>query len=386
MEEIKVIIHSLESNYIKYGLLRYDMRDYMSSSRWGIIQRNLPLQVLNSLRSIEIFFPKSFRKLLKVQKTILPVSIVHLANTRLLLNKPFDLIDKLSLIDKGNGLFYHPYSHHGGQYKKSDRDYESCAHHMARVCVVLHDYYIIYKNESYLNLARVVCDRLILDHRIIPRRTGSSISYYPSTTDCVINTSAEVMYCFALLSQYDARYHNICEELLKFILSEQDNQGAWRYACNDDITAKASASSTIDLAHFSMNIKSLALSFDYIDKSYNDQLINCLKKAIKFVLNSFYSENGKLLNRLNSNEQATLASYCEYIQALISLQNLSYVDSYDKIVDNTVSEVINVYYERGSVGTYKKFGLVINFNSYRLGSGLLQETLLKYNEYKEKFG
>jgi hypothetical protein len=401
---------ALNQRNLELGLSRFDYGDVNSSMLMLTLSRSKYTKVLYKLFKIpEFLFPVLWRKLLGIPKSIVPSVYYHLGQTYLEGEKiipgvakdaaDFICNDAINAGIKGSMYlcWEHPYKHHAGEWKD---DIEipvlplSCAHHTARIGIMLLNVGKAHSNEDYIRYGVSSANALLNYHNWSFYDNGScGVSYYPHTNDEVINTGADTALLLAKLPECNqtSEIKDKLTGLIKMICSEQNIDGSWFY-CTQNHYKRNGGIMYIDNHHTSMNIAALAqiIRLKVLD---NDSVImakQSLNIGVRYFLDNLVSEHGDCYYFPGgSKRDAGSVGYSEAISALVHTLSIEKYfvalprERIKKLLPKLIDKLIEKYVDHntGDVACYVNYGRKYNISSARWGSLPLMQSISEYLNY-----
>lgn len=407
--EIVKVWNILNTRNIELGLFRFDYGDISSHPLiLKLTKFKYLMPLYYTLKLPEYIAPTHWRRLLGIKKTLVPSVFYHLGLTYLTATKlQLDTLHSINAIDICNDAldiraknakhccWEHPYSHHASAWRSSaDHSIpESCAHHTARIGIMLLYVGIDNNNDRIIHSGISAAQALLDYHNWESHASGCTVSYYPFTKDGVINTGADTALLFSLIP--DEYYDQSMEEslycLINMICNEQNADGSWYY-CTKLHYEINNGNITIDNHHTAMNILSLAeiLKTNKVKETHlKNKIIQALLNGVEYYLNNFISNKGKAFYFPHSIRDAGIVGYSEGIRALIATNTAlsSQVNIFKEKIDNTLPLLLDTAIKRylnkntGDVSCYVNFKIPYQISSARWGSLLLMHAITDYIEY-----
>ncbi|ADL13612.1 hypothetical protein [Acetohalobium arabaticum] len=391
----------MDERNAKLGLARYDVRDYMSHPFYLKLRKTAPKPIEYLFRMPDVVAPLLLRKILKIEKKLIPTSLYHLGMSFLLMGKlkknSSFLEESLNYCKVGLDIaidapylcWKHPYKHHGYQWKdESEPKFNSCAHHTSRMGIFLDNIEKAFPEKDFINKSISTAKALLNYHNWHYYSNTCTVSYYPNTEDEVINTGAEVAALMAKTKKTSDTQRHL-EGLVRTLVQEQLADGGWNY-CTEHHYNKLGGKPVVDNAHNAMIMGALAdiIDSDRLDEQLYNKTIKVLDKSVGFYFNSFVSSHGKVTKYPNRKEKTgALYDYCEGIIALCkTIRQTDVIDNKQshELLENIIKKILKRAIEKfvdlktGDVASDRYFKINYNVQSIRVGSGLLMETISQY--------
>lgn len=356
------------------------------------------------LRVSELYLPLLWRRALGIQRELVPTALYHLGCTYLAceaLGFPEALCapqrsDEMcrraqAIAIDDEFLFEHPYSVHAAQWRgsaqRSAQIPESCAHHAARLGKLMLMTGLAHAVPEFVSAAEAAAAGLVKHHVWHHYGDGTStISYYPSTDDAVINTAAEVavLLCALGATRGGDRYMDLGRRLLATILEEQSPRGGWAYATRAH-GARLGGAGAPDIHHNAMILGALAelVQMNAVEEPQRSRVLDQIELGVRFHLESFHRGGGQCRMAPNGRRPADIAGYCESVKALLIVAQLDEFKGW-RVAKETlkgVSEMLEYALSRyldvdtGEVASRRLLGKTYNVGSIRWGSGLLMDAV-----------
>lgn len=397
-------LERMERRVRELGLERYDPSDilshpfviYLTSGRLRRYAGHL-------IKLAELYMPVVLRRLARTRRELVPTTLFHLGMTYLYresledsgLASGHERADEmcrraLEISLPGEYLAWrHPYAVHALGWRRAELRREgvppSCAHHTARLGLLLLRTGLAHGRPDFLHAARSAANAMLEYHRWHHHEDGSStVSYYPDSDDEVINTGAEVAALLALLpgSLQEERDRLMCRQLVRMLVLEQRVDGGWDYVTRRHARATG-ASSGPDNHHQAMILGALVevLRSGLLSGLEREEAERPLKLGLWYYLAHLCRPDGFCLHYPGKRRQSSIAGYCEGVLALLAATRLPCIAQTELagrargLVPRILDYVFKSYYNAstGDVACLERHGKTYDVRSIRWGSGLLMQ-------------
>ncbi len=147
------------------------------------------------------------------------------------------------------------------------------------------DLYAITGIESYRETAQGIASFVANDIPDNPARRGRAAGYSPSSRSKVINASAYRAACLTRASAVFSapQYRHIAEDNILFVLDQQQADGSWLYAADDD------RETFIDHMHTCFVLKGLYRAYQVLK---DEEILRAVKRGYQYYRESLFYPNG----------------------------------------------------------------------------------------------
>ncbi len=402
----------IQRNIEKDGLERFDLRDI----RWipFLLKKNKVSKITRKIVLLtEEMFPILIRKLLKIEKKLWPTTYSFLGNAYLLAEKKqISFGQKISSIDLANKCI--------DEYIKDENDVNSwwgdkphigfdervtikninkrptiLMHALTRCNIFLLNVGKEYNIERYIDIAYQTALMVMNQYEIINFEDGSkSISYFYNTKDCTININSEFAHWLSMLpkEKHNKETKEMMDGMIKLLINEQNEDGSWYYFSKWHMKEYKEKPSC-DCHHSATVLYNLLniLKCEYLNENQRVQIINCVNKGMRFLIDNFFDKEGNGKTLLNRNRIAGPVQYSEAIYAMCEYIKNKSVDIYIK---KDIKELLPLILENNLKLINKKNGSVPsekvlkwkNINSIRWGNGPILQSIMTYIEIEDEIG
>ena len=288
----------------KHGLYSYDVNDIKGlnfivktyKSKLGMLPRY-------GVLATDLVFPKTFRKLFKVEKMITAGGIgiylnatcnyYKLTNNQSDLDRAEELVmwlkENASKTDNGLGWGF-PFDWQSVSFVPK----HSPIGHTTMTCVNgLLNYYSLNQTEEVKDLILKSCEFFTKDLYLTKRPSGSyALSYTTYDQSQVINTNADIAAVLMRVGYMfdNAGYIEFAKHLFDFVIENQNEDGSWGYYAND---AVVTAVNSVDNYHTGMVLSALNDAIEVLtEDSLKKQYMTVLEKGTDFYLKKLFSPDG----------------------------------------------------------------------------------------------
>ena len=385
------------------SLTSYDYGDVLSSPIYLKLNKRLPSVARKALRVPEFLFPLFWRRLLKVEKKLIPASLYHMGMYYLIRYKTnqgeqekeelIKILDKALELSKAYDDFVfweHTYEHHGIAWKDDQRVNKhgnSCAHHTSRLGLLFYLAGQALNEKRWDTVAFKTANALMQLHHWSYYNDGTAaMSYYPHTTDEVINTSAEASVLLGCFASEGEPFHKAFTGLHNMVLKELTEEGRWAYCTQRHYERYPKEVQFIDCHHTCMNITSLLLNYPRLPEELKPDTAEVINRSLNAFCEDFIREK-RLTYFPNQAREATFAGYGEALILFSTVLSHLEVPGLNKDADLFKSyflKVLNLstrrFYMKSakSMASSRNFGKRMDIRSIRFGSGLMLEGLARY--------
>lgn len=408
-QNLQFFYNKIDSRNNKLGLERYDPSDLNSLPLYRLAYScgRIGYYCAKLLKAPELAAPKTWRTLVGCKKTTVPTTYYHIGMSYLdqlhsnidsqgeTTAKVFDILKhaREQAIPECKDLVWgHSYPYLGvGRLLQSPSI--PCGHHSARLSYLLAraSRTSPLSAEKLKPWARSAALGVLRSFNWWEVDKGWVASYFPTTHDEVINIMAE----YAMVLSEALRQGLLAEEeldakkklhgLVQVIVTEQSESGLWGYYTKD-YADRANLISFVDNHHSAMVLTALVriLSTGQLDAKTSAIANNALNKGISFFLDHLLMTGGIALYFPDKRREADISGYSESIIMLSESATSPYVLPHlksrsAKVASMVLERVIQLFLlPSGDVASYRHFGLRVNLQSIRWGSGLLMEAISRY--------
>ena len=394
----------LEARNQFLGPARYDWGDLRSHPLiWWLGKKRAGLFAIKILQGFELIAPILWRRVLGVQRTVVPslyyhLGLAYLSREIVIKEIEHDVTDKacsdvLALrLDAPHICWMHPYKHHGGQIRDFHHHNDvpaSCAHHTARIGCMLLRVGTKHGKADFVEAGVSTANAIIAYHNVRSYNDGTcTISYYPHTDDEVINTGADAAVLFAYVPKHKRSQMMIeyCNGLVRMIVDEQKPDGSWDY-CTRRHYDKTGDTPSIDNHHSAMNLGALGniLRTSILSDDIAADARKVLTKGMDFYLENLFLPDGTGLYEPNRRRETGVVGYSEGMSAICTAltyppllpeqTHLKALEMLPKLMNKALDFVIP---RTGDVACYRFFGRLNNIQSARWGSVPLMQAIMEY--------
>lgn len=409
MKKLKKRISKVEKELvegIEPSLSSFDYGDVLSSPIYLRLNKHLPPVTRKALRIPEFLFPLYWRKLLKVEKKLIPANLYHIGMYHLIRFKntqdKHDRVQLIEILKRAVNLaksydeyvfWEHTYEHHGIAWKQNELKNQhgnSCAHHTSRLGLLFYYAGDTFKNQHWTDIAIKSANTLVDLHYWSFYEDGTAaMSYYPHTADEVINTSAEASVLLGFLSDKRKSFSKTFKGLHRMVLSELSDKGRWAYCTQRHYTRYPNEVQFIDCHHTCMNITSLVLNYANLPEELKQETSEVIRRSARAFCRDFIRE--KSLTYFPDNpREATFAGYGEamilfstLINHLDDTEQLENLEEFKKNFHKVMDLSIKRFYVKSarSVASSRFLGMKVDIRSVRFGAGLMLESLARYHAF-----
>lgn len=405
-DAIKKIVWNIEH----YGLERYDPRDI----------RNIP--VLNTKSKIsslirygaillDDMFPITVRRLLRIKKSVLPTTYTFLAESFFLAEKSgLSLPSKYSsckFMELCIGKYYMEaggitcWTYEPNLYFYPDKSLDNAVptmhlYGLTRCNKLLYHLGKFYKRQDYMDISYRTLLQTTTLHTIYEYKDGSmSISYHYNSRDCTLNVNAEFAEWISLYPQkmLDDKVVGIFYGIIKLILKEQAENGAWKYY-SEDHEKSYQCKNNIDCHHSSTVIYNLISIYNcnWLDPIVKKDIFGAINSGLLYLMDNFFDiSTGHGIAIIGYKRKAGPVQYSETVIALIRYAQcvrLHTPECYKKcmsLLPLLIQRLILYIDKNGSVPGDKVFKEV-RLNSINWGNGAVLLALTSYYTYLREVG
>lgn len=406
-EAIERIVWNIEH----YGLERYDPRDIRN-----IPSLNTKSKLSRLIRYVAILmddmFPITTRTLLRIKKSVLPTTYTFLAESFYLAEKNGVLLSSqyssCKLMDLCIGKYYMEagrgntcWSYEPNLYFYPDKSLDNAVptmhlYGLTRCNKLLYRLGKLYNRQDYIDISYQTLLQTIDLHTLYKYKDGSmSISYHYNSNDCTLNVNAEFAEWISLYPQemLDDKVIGIFYGIMKLILKEQMENGAWKYY-SEDHEKKYQCKNNIDCHHSSTVIYNLISIYNcnWLDLNINKSILRAVNSGLLFLIDNFFDlKTGHGIAIIGYKREAGPVQYSEAVIALIRYAqcvNLHTPESLKKVLSllpKLIKRLIIYVDKNGSVPGDKVFKEV-KLNSINWGNGAVLLALTSYYAYLRGVG
>lgn len=404
LSDLRQVFDNLKARNDELGLRRHDPTDvdaswpipWLTNHRRWRWARGLQKLVKAPL----MFMPITWRKILRVPRSLSPTVFYHLANAY---RCAFAWAPRRGaewrrrLVDMGEGAMRiavrrdgrtcwgcnRPHTTFGGVMPPD----EPCSHFTTRL-----GYLMIALGteldrpdwrEAGVDAACAMCE--LFNWHDKPRG-GLTVSYFPLTDDETINILAEAAMLLARAWSAGGgdELRDRARGLIRTILDEQDDRGRWGYrtAAEYDRTGQPFH---VDSVHTAMTISGLvrALRWGVVDGELADEVVASVDRGCEFHFTHLVDERGSILCRDDNDAlEGSAASYGETVACIHDLvrfggplaatvSRLGLIDRARKSIEAGVRSY--VLPSSWDVASQRRGGAIISIRSLRWGSGPIME-------------
>ncbi len=391
-EKIELICNNIN----KYGLYRYDPRD-IDECVGNIHNKKLRKVCSVILQLGEVFNPYFVRTIIGAKKRMYPTTFTFLADSQYAMEDCLTIDTAMSLMQRcideyydGNGFWRFKINKTFFPLPSSKKS-SMPLYMLCRCNNLIARLGNRYQNQQFVDIAIDSAEYMLKNHIITNYADGSeSISYYYNSDECTINVNAEVVdwlsYLVFLSSSKREWYTCHIKEILRMIISEQNDDGSWDYYSKNTMK-KYNLQATIDCHHTASTLYNLIHVYErkeFLPADIGNELLNSIKLGMKFFINSFFDQNGNGIILVGKKRKASTMQYSEALIALgeylrVIASKVEY-ELYISILYGIVNNLVNLINDDGSApGDIKIYP--ININNINWGNGAALYALCYFEKY-----